>query len=611
MKTQMTTPTKKESQKHLIILDGFLLPVLFWALLACSLVFPFSYSNAGDGVNSNTITSGTTTTTSTGTSTSTTVTNSDNSETTTTTTPITTTSVETTVTQTNVGNVVENPNFTNHLGGGSSTNWTIEACGGNGCAFGPTHGFMTSHGTGRISQTQTAEDLGLTSGISAEEAGQGFSFSFGADVRNNFRNQIGNNYTQGGTTDSWSIKLEVFDGVGSSLGSESIGFHGCVNCGSTNQTNQAETGTLHINSGNIVATGEITLEGRDLGSWDGYYGPRFNNVFTTFVYNDIVRETTTGTTYTDLITTIGCDTLNTCEEDIAQLLTTTINLTSDTTTEIAELTIEPIAAPVDTGPAPTENAGTSMAELTPAPIEMPTIQAPVMAAPAQSFSPEASVETEIQAEISNDIGASIDTPVTTDSSESGSSTQNTPEPGPEPATEAATPEPESGPEPENNEAKPEVAEAKPESNDSSGGTKSEAKNDTEESSEDVQEEPNSKPEVAKKQTAKKEQKATPKKMTKKQQKRKAKQKAAKKIVKKMGDKGKYEGGNQLKTLVIMSVLGNSREFFSTQRMLPDTPGFFQSTRVPDTQITDNSAAAYYMIGSSSAVMDELIESQYK
>ena len=111
----MTTPMKKESQKHLIILDGFLLPVLFWALLACSLVFPFSYSNAGDGVNSNTITSGTTTTTSTGTSTSTTVTNSDNSETTTTTTPITTTSVETTVTQTNVGNVVENPNFTNQL----------------------------------------------------------------------------------------------------------------------------------------------------------------------------------------------------------------------------------------------------------------------------------------------------------------------------------------------------------------------------------------------------------------------------------------------------------------------------------------------------------------
>ena len=79
----------------------------------------------------------------------------------------------------------------------------------------------------------------------------------------------------------------------------------------------------------------------------------------------------------------------------------------------------------------------------------------------------------------------------------------------------------------------------------------------------------------------------------------------------MGDKGKYEGGNQLKTLVIMNVLGNSREFFSAQRMLPDTPGFFQTTIVPDTKITDNEMAAYYMIGGSNAAMNELIESQYR
>ena len=111
----MITQKKKELLKHLITLGGFRLPVLFWVLLVCSLGFPFSYSNAGDGVNSNTITSGTTTTTTTGTPTSSTVVNSDNSETTTTTTPVTTTTVQTTVTQTNVDNVVENPNFTNQL----------------------------------------------------------------------------------------------------------------------------------------------------------------------------------------------------------------------------------------------------------------------------------------------------------------------------------------------------------------------------------------------------------------------------------------------------------------------------------------------------------------
>ena len=132
----MITPKKKELPKRRPILRTFLLWGLFWVSLVCFLAFLPSYSNAGDGVNSNTITSGTATTVTTGTPTSTTIVNSDNSETTTTTTPVITTTVETTVTQTNVDNVVENPNFTNHLGGGSSANWNIEACGGSGCAFG-------------------------------------------------------------------------------------------------------------------------------------------------------------------------------------------------------------------------------------------------------------------------------------------------------------------------------------------------------------------------------------------------------------------------------------------------------------------------------------------
>ena len=598
MKTQTTTQKKKELLKRPIPLLGFRLLVLLPVLLVCSLVFPSFSSNAGDGVDSNTITSGTVVTTSTGNATSSTVDNDDGSQTTTATTPITTTTTTTTVTQTEVGNVVSNPNFTNSQGGGSSTDWNIQACGGSGCAFSPSQGFKTSYGTGIITQSRTAAQLGLEADINEVEAGQGFTFSFGADVNNTRKNKIGGDYSQGGVTDTWSIKLEVFDEVGNLLGDESIGVTGGTNIGTTHQTNQTETGTLHINSGNIVNSGTLTLSGIDLGYWGGLYGPSFNNVFTTFLYNEIEIEISTALSYSELVTTVGCDILGTCKEDISTLLATTIDLTPDTTTEVAELTIEPIAAPVETGPAPTENTGTSMAELTPAPIEMPTIQAPVMAAPIQSFSPEASVETEIQAEISNDIGATIDTPVAAGPSEGGSSTQNTPEPGPEPATETAGSEPE--PESETTTAKAAEPEAKNEPQEKTSAPEK-ASN----------EKPESKSAPVKKQTAKKEQKATPKKMTKKQQKRKAKQKAAKKLVKKMGDKGKYEGGNQLKTLVIMSVLGNSREFFSAQKMLPDTPGFFQTTRVPDTQITDNSAAAYYMIGGSSVVMDQLIESQDK
>ena len=181
-----------------------------------------------------------------------------------------------------------------------------------------------------------------------------------------------------------------------------------------------------------------------------------------------MRTTTTDTTYTDLITTIGCDVLNTCEDDIAELLATTIDLTPNTTAEVAELSIEPVvSAPMEMGPTPAaETTGSQLTELTPVPIEMPTIQAPVITAPIQSFSPEASVETEIQAEISNDIGASIEQPMATSPTESGAGPENSAGPEPETPTETAAtePEPEAAPEPSSSDSEPEAADAQPESN---------------------------------------------------------------------------------------------------------------------------------------------------
>ena len=38
----------------------------------------------------------------------------------------------------------------------------------------------------------------------------------------------------------------------------------------------------------------------------------------------------------------------------------------------------------------------------------------------------------------------------------------------------------------------------------------------------------------------------------------------------MGDKGRYDETNQLKTLVVMQVLGNTKTFFDTQKTLQDT-----------------------------------------
>ena len=90
----------------------------------------------------------------------------------------------------------------------------------------------------------------------------------------------------------------------------------------------------------------------------------------------------------------------------------------------------------------------------------------------------------------------------------------------------------------------------------------------------------------------------------------AKQKVANKIVKNMGDKGRYDETNQLKTLVVMQVLGNTKTFFDVQSTLQDTENFFDTTTVPDNTISDSNYAQYIMFGGSDAAHSALVDSQY-
>ena len=90
----------------------------------------------------------------------------------------------------------------------------------------------------------------------------------------------------------------------------------------------------------------------------------------------------------------------------------------------------------------------------------------------------------------------------------------------------------------------------------------------------------------------------------------AKQKVANKIVKNMGDKGKYDSTNQLKTLVVMQVLGNTTSFFENQKQLQDTPNFFSDATIPDSSLSDNNYTQYILFGVSNTTHDTLIDSQY-
>jgi len=598
MKGQMIIPQKKELPKPQTHLRMSVAVRLFSALLVCSLVFlPSSFSRAGDGVDSNTITSGATTSQSSGTSTSTTVNNDDGSQTITETTPITTTTTTTTVTQTAVPNVVDNPTFTNSQGGGSSTDWNIVACGGSGCAFSPSTGFKTSYAAGIITQSKEITDL-TNFNISAEEAAQGMTFSFGADVNNTRANIIGHNYSQGGVTDTWSIKLEVFNEGGTLLGDEAIGVTGGYNMGTTYQTNQTETGILNINAGNSIHSGTLTLYGIDNGYWGGMYGPSFNNVFTTFLYNEIETSITTDTTYSDLITTVSCEILNTCPPPPETELPPGIDIMQPTNpnTDAAILApppIETIQEMPSGGPSEQQSVQMAPVELIPPPIEMTSIEVPSMemGSPAQMETQVANIEMEMNNDLSS--GGPMEASEPTTSSE----------PNVEPAQTTEEPKTESSAEPK---PEPEVADAKPQDA-ASPDNKPESKQP------DAESKPKSAT-VQKQPTKKQGEKTKPvsvKKKNKPLTKRQAKQKSANKIVKNMGDKGKYEGGNQLKTLIVMQVLGNTKSFFSSQKILQDTPGFFTSYRIPDTQISDNNYNQYFMFGGSDAAHNALIESQYR
>ena len=89
-----------------------------------------------------------------------------------------------------------------------------------------------------------------------------------------------------------------------------------------------------------------------------------------------------------------------------------------------------------------------------------------------------------------------------------------------------------------------------------------------------------------------------------------KEQAAKKIVKKMGDKGRYDPTNQLKTLIVMQVLGNTKTFFDSQKQLNDREGFFTDMIIPDTQIPNNNIGQYLLFAGSDGLINEMIDSQW-
>ena len=374
----------------------------------------------------------------------------------------------------------------------------------------------------------------------------------------------------------WSIREEKRDA------SDSIHFRIRKSAGTTttllgNATLSAAGADAITNTlfqGNFSFSGAITtlsieVSGRDVNL---AIGPLFDDVTVNVIYN--------------VVNTIVTETITTVEEFVALGVfdQETIDVATDIfennnigQNDMGQVTVEPMN-PEPQGPGPSYesvememNTEMSMPEIK---IEMDLPPPPV-----EVQTSEQNVEVEIEKEMQNDINDNV-------ASATG------PDPKPEPSSEGGTNKSDTAteePKPE-----PEVAEGQPEASENS-----EEGSDTESSS------------VEKPKSVAKAEKKESKPKTKAEKKQEAKQKAATKIVKKMGDKGRYDDANQMKTLVVMQVLGDTKSFFDNQAQLQDTPGFFDSTKVPDAQISDNNMAAYFMIGGSDAKMDALTDLQYK
>ena len=352
--------------------------------------------------------------------------------------------------------------------------------------------------------------------------------------------------------DSIHFRIRKSDGTTTTLlGSETLSSAGEINA----LTNTLFQGNFSFSG--AVTTLSIEVSGRDVNLG---IGPLFDDVTVNVIYN--------------VVSTIVTETITTVEEFVAlgifdqetiDVATDIFNNNDIGQNDLGEVTIEPIG-PEPQGPGPSYesvememNTEMSMPEikmemdLPPPPVEVQTSEQNV----------EVEIEMEMQNDINDNVASSAGPDTKPETTEKGGTSESTAEP----------------------------KEPKPESETKVSETKSEEGSDSKSSSVDKPKESKSKAKAEKKQEAK--------------------QKAATKIVKKMGDKGRYDDANQMKTLVVMQVLGDTKSFFNNQAQLQDTPGFFDSTKVPDAQISDNNMAAYFMIGGSDAKMDALTDLQYK
>jgi hypothetical protein len=316
----------------------------------------------------------------------------------------------------------------------------------------------------------------------------------------------------------------------------------------------------------------IEIGGRDINL---AIGPLFDDVTINVLYNTINKIVTETITSVEMWVAYGGST----ETEIIDIVDNIIDHNDFVEQPTGEIEIEPIQEP-DT------DVSYEMVEIE-MEMEMPVMEIEIPEMELEMPEIEmASVETEIEMEMEMEMPEP-------EVVEPEIETQPEPEvnePEPEPEPEVSEPEQE---EVQNEPTKEDTKEPEADAEEEPGPKESVSKTkENEDSTEDMEESKDKDQDEVKKEEAKKEV-------------------AAKKILKKMGDKGRYDSANQLKTLIVMQVLGNSKSFFDSQQSLNDIEGFFTDNVIPDAELTTNNIAQYFLFAGSDGLMDEMIMQQWQ
>ena len=324
-----------------------------------------------------------------------------------------------------------------------------------------------------------------------------------------------------------------------------------------------------------ITTLIIEIGGRDINM---AIGPLFDDITINVLYNVISTIVQESITSVEMWVAYGGST----ETEVIDIVENIIDHNDFNEQPNGEIEIEPIQEP-------DSDVSYEMVEME-MEMEMPVMEIEIpemeMEMPEMEM---ASVETEIEMEMEMEMP------------EPEVEVETQPEPEPEPEPEVNEPEPE--PEPEVSEPEQEEVQDEPTEEDTK---------ETEPTAKEEPEQEESSPEVAKDEDSEEDMEETEDKDQDEVKKEESKKEvAAKKILKKMGDKGRYDSANQLKTLIVMQVLGNSKSFFEGQQSLNDIQGFFTDNAIPDAELTTNNIAQYFLFGGSDVLMNEMIMQQWQ